>query len=265
MQDLARQFGTPTFVYDAAMILQRLAELAAFDHVRYAQKACSNLAVLDLLRRHGALVDTVSAGEIRRALAAGYAAEGAPPPIVYTADIFDAEALDLCVERNIHVNCGSPDMIEHLGRRAPGRKVTLRINPGFGHGHSRKTNTGGDQSKHGIWHEQIGLCLEMAACHQIVVSGVHMHIGSGTDLEHLAQVCAAMEKAALAVGPTVTSISAGGGLPTIYRPGDEYVNLAAYFTLWDAAQAVGRPLWPQPRFGDRAGPLPGGRERLPGG
>jgi len=236
VQDLARQFGTPTFVYDAAMILQRLAELAAFDHVRYAQKACSNLAVLDLLRRHGALVDTVSAGEIRRALAAGYAAEGAPPPIVYTADIFDAEALDLCVERNIHVNCGSPDMIEHLGRRAPGRKVTLRINPGFGHGHSRKTNTGGDQSKHGIWHEQIGLCLEMAACHQIVVSGVHMHIGSGTDLEHLAQVCAAMEKAALAVGPTVTSISAGGGLPTIYRPGDEYVNLAAYFTLWDATR-----------------------------
>ena len=184
----------------------------------------------------GRLVDAVSAGEIRRALAAGYAVEGAPPPIVYTADIFDAEALDLCVERNIHVNCGSPDMIEHLGRRAPGRQITLRINPGFGHGHSRKTNTGGDQSKHGIWHEQIGLCLEMAARHQIVVSGVHMHIGSGTDLEHLAQVCAAMEKAALAVGPTVTSISAGGGLPTIYRPGDEYVDLAAYFTLWDAAR-----------------------------
>ena len=54
VDELARQFGTPTFVYDAAVILQRLADLAAFDHVRYAQKACSNLAVLDLLRRHGA-------------------------------------------------------------------------------------------------------------------------------------------------------------------------------------------------------------------
>ncbi len=246
--DLARQFGTPTFVYDAAMILQRLADLAAFDSVRYAQKACSNLAVLDLLRRHGALVDAVSAGEIRRALAAGYGIEGAPPPIVYTADIFDAEALDLCVEHNVHVNCGSPDMIEQLGRRpwvhgaghhvpmVAGRQITLRINPGFGHGHSRKTNTGGDHAKHGIWHEQIGLCLEIAARHQIVVSGVHIHIGSGTDLAHLSQVCAAMEKAALAVGSTVTSISAGGGLPTIYRPGDAYVDLAAYFTLWDAAR-----------------------------
>ncbi len=117
--ELARQFGTPTYVYDASVILQRLADLAAFDHVRYAQKACSNLAVLDLLRRHGALVDAVSAGEIRRALAAGFEVAGTPPPIVYTADIFDAEALDFCVEHDVHVNCGSPDMIEHLGRRAP--------------------------------------------------------------------------------------------------------------------------------------------------
>jgi diaminopimelate decarboxylase len=234
--ELAREFGTPTYVYDAAMILQRLSDLAAFDHVRYAQKACSNLAVLDLLRRNGALVDAVSAGEIRRALAAGYTVEGTPPPIIYTADIFDAEALDLCVKHEIHVNCGSPDMIEHFGCRAPGRSITLRVNPGFGHGHSRKTNTGGDQSKHGIWHEQLGLCVEIAARHRVAISGLHMHIGSGTDLEHLSHVCAAMEKAAAAIGHTVTSISAGGGLPTIYQPGDSYVDLAAYFSLWDAAR-----------------------------
>ena len=158
--ELARQFGTPAFVYDAAMILQRLADLAAFDVVRYAQKACSNLAILDLLRRHGALVDAVSAGEIRRAMAAGYAARRAtPPPIVYTADIFDAESLDLVLAENIHVNCGSPDMIDQFGSRAPGREITLRINPGFGHGHSQKTNTGGDAPKHGIWHEQLADCL----------------------------------------------------------------------------------------------------------
>jgi diaminopimelate decarboxylase len=236
VEDLARQFGTPTYVYDAATIIKRLADLAAFDHVRYAQKACSNLAILDLLRRRGALVDAVSAGEVRRALAAGYSAEGSPPPLVYTADIFDAEALDLCVEKNIHVNCGSPDMIEQLGRRAPGRHITLRINPGFGHGHSRKTNTGGDQSKHGIWHEQLGLCLETAARHGLVISGMHMHIGSGTDLAHLSQVSAAMAQAAAAIGPTVASISAGGGLPTVYRPDDAYVDVAAYFSQWDAVR-----------------------------
>ncbi|MEN6556944.1 MAG: diaminopimelate decarboxylase, partial [Thermoguttaceae bacterium] len=147
--DLIRQFGTPTFVYDAAMIRRRIADLSPFDTVRYAQKACSNLTILDLVRRQGALVDAVSAGEIRRALAAGFTAEGDPPPIVYTADIFDRESLDLCVEHGIAVNCGSPDMIDQLGRRKPGQGITLRINPGFGHGHSQKTNTGGKQAKHG--------------------------------------------------------------------------------------------------------------------
>jgi len=234
--DLARRFGTPVFVYDAAVIVERLADLRAFDCVRYAQKAASNLAILDLVRRHGALIDTVSAGEIRRALAAGYTPQGDPPPIVYTADIFDAASLDLVARENIHVNCGSPDMIDQYGSRAPGREITLRINPGFGHGHSRKTNTGGDCSKHGIWHEQLSECLVTAEHYGLTVTGLHMHIGSGTDLEHLSQVCAAMEKAALEGGRSVRSISAGGGLPIPYREDQSYVDLGEYFRLWDATR-----------------------------
>ena len=232
--DLVHQFGTPTFVYDAAKIVERLHDLRAFDHVRYAQKACSNLAILDLLRRYGALVDTVSAGEIRRALAAGYTAKGDTPPLVYTADIFDQEALELCVGHNIAVNCGSPDMIDQLGALAPGREITLRVNPGFGHGHSRKTNTGGDQAKHGIWHEQLPDCIARAKTHRLTITGVHVHIGSGTDLEHLAQVCGALEKAATAVGPTIRMVSVGGGLPVPYREEQSYVDLDAYFAACDA-------------------------------
>ena len=97
----------------------------------------------------------------------------------------------------MHVNCGSPDMIDQLGERAPGSSITLRINPGFGHGHSQKTNTGGEQSKHGIWHDAAGRMPAAGADHHgLAVTGLHMHIGSGTDLEHLAQVCGALEKAA---------------------------------------------------------------------
>ena len=232
--ELARTFGTPAFVYDAATIIQRLGDLAAFDVVRYAEKACSNLAVIDLLRRHGALVDTVSAGEIRRALAAGYSAQGAPPPIVYTADIFDRESLELVLQESIHVNCGSPDMIGQYGARAPGRQITLRVNPGFGHGHNRKTNTGGDHAKHGIWYEQLADCLVEADHQGLGVSGLHIHIGSGTDLEHLAQVCGALEQAALQVGRSLRSISVGGGLPIPYREGQSYVDLDAYFRVCDA-------------------------------
>jgi diaminopimelate decarboxylase len=234
--DLAREFGTPTYVYDAAKIVERIEDLRAFDCVRYAQKACSNLAILDLVRRHGVLVDAVSEGEIRRAMAAGYSPHGDPPPIVYTADIFDRGALELVKQHGIHVNCGSPDMVDQLGREAPGREITLRLNPGFGHGHSQKTNTGGEHSKHGIWHTALGECLRLADHHGLSVTGLHMHIGSGTDLEHLAQVCGALEKAVLETGRTVTSISAGGGLPVPYREGEGYVDLDAYYQLWDTTR-----------------------------
>jgi diaminopimelate decarboxylase len=236
VEQLAREFGTPVYVYDAAKINERIADLRAFDKVRYAQKACSSLAILDLMRRQGVLVDAVSAGELRRAMAAGYSTAGDPPPIVYTADIFDRESLELVVEHGIHVNCGSPDMIDQLGRVAPGRHITLRLNPGFGHGHSQKTNTGGEHSKHGIWHTELAECLRLADHHGLGISGLHMHIGSGTDLEHLAQVCGALEKAAREVGRTLTSISAGGGLPVPYREGETYVDLDAHFKLWDATR-----------------------------
>lgn len=231
---LADRYGTPLYVYEASSIARRVADLAMFDVVRYAEKACSNLAIIDLIRRHGCLVDTVSAGEIRRALAAGYRPGGDPPAIVYTADIFDHAALDLVVEQAIHVNCGSPDMIDQYGERAAGRGITLRINPGFGHGHSRKTNTGGEQSKHGIWHEQLDDALERARRHGLQVEGLHMHIGSGTDMEHLSRVSASMEMAARQVGGGLRSISAGGGLPVAYRSGEPPIDLPAYFAIWDA-------------------------------
>ncbi len=244
---LAAEFGTPVYVYDAAKIVERIEDLRSFDTVRYAQKACSNLAILDLMRRHGVVVDAVSAGEIQRAIAAGYATSGGPPQIVYTADIFDAEALELVKKHGLHVNCGSPDMIAQLGEIAPGHEITLRLNPGFGHGHSQKTNTGGEQSKHGIWHAQLDECLRIAEQHGLAVTGLHMHIGSGTDLEHLAQVCDAMEQAALQVGRRLTTISAGGGLPIPYREGDQTVDIEAYFKLWDATRkrleaAFGHPV-----------------------
>ena len=236
VRELAKQFGTPAYFYDAATMQARVEELRAFDVIRFAQKACSNIAVLDRMRRWGVTVDAVSAGEVRRALAAGFSPHGDPHGIVFTADIFDRDALDLVAEQRLHVNCGSPDMIDQLGQRMPGADVTLRVNPGFGHGHSRKTNTGGPASKHGIWFEQIEDCLRRANQYGVTVTGVHMHIGSGTDLHHLSQVCGAMERTVLQVGRTVTTISAGGGLPVPYREGQAYVDLDAYFQLWNGTR-----------------------------
>ncbi len=235
--ELAEKFGTPLYVYDAAAIESRISEFAAFDVVRFAQKACSNLAILDLMRTNGVVVDAVSAGEIQRALAAGYQpGQGDHPEIVYTADLFDRESLDLVVKQDLPVNCGSPEMIDQIGERMPACKITLRINPGFGHGHSQKTNTGGAGSKHGIWHTQIADCIERGVKYGITITGLHMHIGSGTDMQHLGQVCQAMEKASLEVGATLRMISAGGGLSVPYRDGELRVDVASYYELWNATR-----------------------------
>ncbi|MGL4941747.1 MAG: diaminopimelate decarboxylase [Thermoguttaceae bacterium] len=240
LHSLTSQHATPFYLYDAATIRSRCGELAAFDVVRYAQKACSNTAILKLLRADGIAVDAVSANEIRRGLRAGFTAAKdscGVHGIVYTADIFDADALDLVVRERIHVNCGSLDMIEQYGQRCnSGGEITLRINPGFGHGHSRKTNTGGDSSKHGIWFTEADEAKRLAAKHNLRITGLHVHIGSGTDLVHLAKVCDFIEQFAPPFGETLTTISAGGGLPVPYRPEDTRLDITQYHKLWSGVR-----------------------------
>lgn len=245
--DIVARFGSPTYVYDIATIQKKISDLAAFDVIRYAQKACNNIAILNRMRKAGVLVDAVTAGEVQRAIRAGYATHGNPHPIVYTSDVLDGEGMEIVKKYGLHVNCGSPDMIRQLGELIPGANVTLRINPGFGHGHSQKTNTGGPQSKHGIWHEYLDDCLLLADRHGVMITGIHMHIGSGTDLAHLAQVCGSMENVVEKVGRSVTTVSAGGGLPVPYRDGQSYVDIDQYFKLWDASrqklqQKFGHPI-----------------------
>ena len=243
LQALAASHATPLWIYDADTIRDRVARLRMFDSVRFAQKACSNTHVLRLLRALGVRVDAVSAGEIARALHAGYDARDEHSGIVFTADEIDRTTLALVAQHGIPVNAGSVAMIdqlgEHLGERARGHRVWLRINPGFGHGHSRKTNTGGEHSKHGIWPTDIPAALEAIARHGMRLVGLHMHIGSGVDYGHLSQVCDAMVRHVqdvVALGHDVGAISAGGGLSIPYRAGDPVIDTAHYFSLWNAAR-----------------------------
>lgn len=237
LQALAAEHGTPLWVYDAATIRARAASLKRFDVVRFAQKACSNTHILRLLRAEGVKVDSVSRGELLRALAAGYTAGG--DDIVFTADLLDPATLATVAAHRIPVNAGSIDMLHQLGEAAKGHPVWLRINPGFGHGHSHKTNTGGEHSKHGIWHADLGAALAAIRQHGLKLVGLHMHIGSGVDYAHLAQVGQAMValvREAAAAGHDLHAISAGGGLSIPYRDGDARIDVEHYFGLWDAAR-----------------------------
>jgi diaminopimelate decarboxylase len=234
LRALAQQFGTPLWVYDGKTILARIAALRAFDVIRFAQKANSNVHVLRLMRAQFVLVDAVSLGEIERALAAGYTA--ADDAIVFTADIFDRATLDRVVAEKITVNAGSIDMLRQLGERSPGHRVWLRLNPGFGHGHSNKTNTGGAHSKHGIWHAELAGALAVIRQNRLELVGLHMHIGSGVDYAHLAEVCRAMVELVVRADAPISAISAGGGLSIPYREGEASIDTAHYFSLWDGAR-----------------------------
>jgi diaminopimelate decarboxylase len=149
LAEAVRQHGSPLWAYDASTIAERVEQLNVFDTVRFAQKANPNLHVLRLMRAHGLVLDAVSLGEMERAFAAGASVDGDPAGVVLTCDALDRPTLERVVASKIEVNAGSIDMLRQLGERSPGHRVWIRINPGFGHGHSRKTNTGGEISKHG--------------------------------------------------------------------------------------------------------------------
>ncbi|TCB88924.1 diaminopimelate decarboxylase [Enterobacter quasihormaechei] len=233
---LPAEFGCPVWVYDAQIVREKIAALHQFDVVRFAQKACSNIHILRLMREQGVKVDSVSLGEIERALAAGFDPKADSDAIVFTADLIDDATLARVHELQIPVNAGSVDMLKQLGQVSPGHRVWLRINPGFGHGHSQKTNTGGENSKHGIWYADMPAALEVLQRYDLKLVGIHMHIGSGVDYGHLEQVCGAMVRQVIDFGQDLEAISAGGGLSIPYREGEEAIDTDHYYGLWSAAR-----------------------------
>jgi diaminopimelate decarboxylase len=115
----------------------------------------------------------------------------------------------------------------------------LRINPGFGHGHSNKTNTGGEHSKHGIWHTELASALAKVQHYGLHLVGLHLHIGSGVDYQHLQQVCGAMVhlvRQVKAAGMDLDAISAGGGLSIPYQQGQSDIDPAHYYDIWHQAR-----------------------------
>ncbi|WP_447883659.1 diaminopimelate decarboxylase [Serratia fonticola] len=231
---LPQRFGCPVWAYDAAIISERISQLQHFDVIRFAQKACSNIHILRLMREQGVKVDSVSLGEIERALKAGFEPGG--EDIVFTADVLDHATLARVSELKIPVNAGSIDMLEQLGQVSAGHPVWLRINPGFGHGHSQKTNTGGENSKHGIWYADLPQAVAKVQQYGLKLIGLHMHIGSGVDYQHLERVCDAMVQQVIALGQDITAISAGGGLSIPYQHGEEAINTEHYYGLWNRAR-----------------------------
>lgn len=235
LAELAAAHGTPLYVYDLAAVRRNLAPFEPFDSVRYAVKANSNLAVLRTLREGGARCEVVSAGEIKRARAAGFE----PDEMVYTADLMDRRARALVGELGLHVNAGSAAMLEDVAELCGPVDVTLRVNPGFGEGHDMKVTTGGPHSKHGIWHEELPAVRERTEALGLRVTGLHVHIGSGLEGRFIERTVEAMEPAVALFGETLMRVSCGGGMSFPYRPDAAPFDIERFAATWLA----GRERW----------------------
>lgn len=185
LEEIARAAGTPVYVYSAAAMRSRLHALQrAFEGQRatfcYALKANHNIAVVRLLAREGAGADTVSGGEVLRALEAGVA----PEKIVLAGVAKTDEEIRLAVASGIlQLNVESvPELrrisaIAHaMGRTA---SVAVRVNPHVAADTHDKISTGRKQDKFGISWEAAPEIYELAASLPGVrPEGLHMHIGS---------------------------------------------------------------------------------------
>ncbi|QCI23955.1 diaminopimelate decarboxylase [Buchnera aphidicola (Macrosiphoniella sanborni)] len=229
---LIKKYRPPFWVYDGDMICKKIKLLKKFDVIRFAQKSCSNIHILRLMKSKNVKVDAVSLGEIERALISGFKSN--TNEIIFTADMLDEETLHKVANYKIPVNAGSLDMLTQLGQVSPGHHVWLRINPGFGYGHSKKTNTGGDNSKHGIWEPK--LALPIIKKYKLKLIGLHMHIGSGVNYMHLTKVCKSMIQNVIELNQKISSISAGGGLSIPYKFNEKPIDIEKYFISWDYAR-----------------------------
>lgn len=233
---IARDFGTPTYVYSRRHIetqYGRYAEaLAGTPHlICYAVKANSNLAILNLLARLGAGFDIVSGGELQRVLAAG----GDPGKVVFSgvgksaSEIRQALAAGiLCFNIESEAELDRLESIAaELATVAP---ISIRVNPDVDPGTHPYISTGLKENKFGVAAgPALSLYRRAAASKNLRVLGMDCHIGSQITsfepfLDALEQLLILIDQLATD-GIAIHHLDLGGGLGVRYQ--DESAPSAA--------------------------------------
>lgn len=247
---LANQFGTPCYVYSAAVLRDNFdaysRALQGRDHlICYAVKACSNIAILQLLAQRGAGFDIVSVGELERVLLAG----GDPAKVVFSGVAKTASEMRRALDVGIHCfNVESAAELEVLAEvaAAAGQRaaVSLRVNPDVDAGTHPYISTGLKENKFGVAIEQAEAIYQRAAAlPSIEVVGVDCHIGSQlTDatplLDALERLLALVDRLD-ELGIPLQHIDLGGGLGVRYR--DEQPPTADAYLSQVLQRLEGRP------------------------
>src|ERR1051326_8945547 len=227
--DLARRFGTPLYVYDAAVIRRQIERVKrAFARLPfrpfYAMKANSNLSILRLVHRGGFGAYAVSPGEIFLAKHAGFSAE----EIWFTCSNVSDEDLRAIDDARIVINLNSMSEVDRILALGLPNPVALRVNPDVGAGHHADVVTAGGGVKFGIDLAEIDEARKIVedAGHKVV--GLHAHIGSGVDtLGPLLESARRLLTISTAFGH-LRWLNFGGGISVPYRPADREFPIDEY-------------------------------------
>jgi len=177
---LARQFGTPVYVYHAENIKQQYQKLTTAFHDSntvffYACKALTNINILKYIRDLGANVDCSSVNEVRLALHAGFPG----PRILYTSNGIGFDEIEEAQSLGVIINIDSLSNLEKFGKRfGSAYPVGVRLRPNIMAGGNLKISTGHDKSKFGIPVDQIELILGIVRKYDLKVYDLHIHTGS---------------------------------------------------------------------------------------
>ncbi len=227
--DVVSRYGTPVFVYDAAVIRRQAERVRrAFSRLRFrpffAMKANGNAAILRLVHEYGFGCDAVSPGEIFIARRAGFASS----EMWFTCSNVSDDDLRAIGDQNIVINVNSMSEIDRVLALGLHNPIALRINTEIGAGHHHDVVTAGGGVKFGIDIAEVESARMLVEDAGRLVVGIHAHIGSGID--DLAPLLASARRL-IDISPAFENlrfINFGGGLAVPYRPGDREFPIDEY-------------------------------------
>ena len=224
---------TPRYEYSKAMLQERITYLLGLSlpygyTLRYAVKANPFAPIIELMNEQGVHFDASSSYEAQYLLSLGILGSH----ISLSSQQSPHNLQELLALKVQFVATSIQQLETFLETEGRENTVAVRINPEVGYGHNNRTSTGGRNSSFGIWHEYAKAILEKVTQHNVTISRVHIHVGSGAD----PSVWGSVMDAALStmeLFPDATVLDIGGGFK-VHRYGDEneadMEAIAAIFT-----------------------------------
>lgn len=219
--DLCKEYGTPLYIYDAAVMARQYRRLvAAFPYpklrIHYACKALTNIHVLKHFKSLGSSLDCVSIQEVHMGIRAGFE----PQDILFTPNFAGSDEFDEAVALGVKINIDAIPMLENWGLHHPNVPVCIRINPHLMAGGNSKISVGHIDSKFGISIHQLPHVMRIVESQKLKINGLHMHTGSDIlDVEIFLKGAEILFEAARKF-PDLEYIDLGSGFKVPYKPED---------------------------------------------